>query len=65
MSDTSDVRFYVDGVLANNGNGIDISAMAATDYLEPFILFARTNAGGTERAHSLDIDYINISSKRT
>ena len=65
MSDTSDVRFYVDGKLANNGNRIDISAMAATDYLEPFILFARTNAGGTERAHSLDIDYVNISSKRT
>ena len=65
MSDTSDVRIYVDGKLANNGNRIDISAMAATDYLEPFILFARTNAGGTERAHSLDIDYVNISSKRT
>jgi|GEM_PF-2838115 len=65
MSDTSDVRFYVDGVLANNGNGIDISAMAATDYLEPFILFARTNAGGTERAHTMDIDYVNVSSKRT
>ena len=65
MSDTSDVRFYVDGTLANNGNRIDISAMAATDYLEPFILFARTNAGGTERAHSLDIDYVNVSSKRT
>tara|TARA_R110002051_G_scaffold197248_5_gene264787 strand:+ start:4704 stop:5492 length:789 start_codon:yes stop_codon:yes gene_type:complete len=65
MSDTSDVRFYVDGKLANNGNTFDMSAIAATDYLEPVILFVRTNAGGTERAHSLDIDYINISSKRT
>ena len=65
MSDTSDVRFYVDGVLANNGNTFNMSAIAATDYLEPFILFARTNNAGTERAHSLDIDYVNVSSKRT
>ena len=65
MTNTSDVKFYVDGVLANNGNTFDMDQIAATDYLEPFILFARTNAGGTERAHSLDIDYVNVSWKRT
>jgi len=65
MTDTSDVRFYVDGVLANNGNTFDMSEIAAGDHLEPFILFARTNAGGTERAHSLDIDYVNVNWKRS
>ena len=65
MTKINDVKFYVDGVLANNGNTFDMSAISASDYLEPFILFARTNNGGTERAHSLDIDYVNVSSKRT
>ena len=65
MSSINNVKFYVDGVLANNGNTFDMSAIAAGDHLEPFILFARTNAGGTERAHSLDIDYVNVSWKRT
>lgn len=65
MTDTSAVLFFVDGVHANNGKTFDMSAIAATDYLEPFILFARTNAGGTERAHSLDIDYVRVISKRT
>ena len=65
MTDLSNILFYVDGVLANNGNTFDADQMAATDYLEPFILFARTNAGGTERAHSLDIDYVRVISKRT
>ena len=65
MTSMSNVKFYVDGVLANNGNTIDMSAMAAGDHLEPFLMFARTNAGGTERAHSMDIDYVNVSWKRT
>ena len=65
MTDTSNVKFYVDGVSANNGNTFDMSAIAATDYLEPFILFARTSALGTDRAHTLDIDYVKCTWKRT
>jgi len=65
MTDLSNILFYVDGVLANNGNTFDADQMAATDYLEPFILFSRTNAGGTEVTHSLDIDYVRVISKRT
>ena len=65
MTDISNVKFYVDGVSANNGNTFDMSAIAATDYLEPYILFARTSDGGTERAHSLDIDYVKCTWKRS
>jgi hypothetical protein len=65
MTDTSNVLFYVDGELANNGNSFDMSAIAATDYLEPFILFSRTNAGGTNRAHTMDIDYVKVTWKRS
>ena len=65
MTDTSDVKFYVDGVSANNGNTFDMSGIAATDYLEPFIMMARTNASGTERAHTMDIDYVKCIWKRT
>jgi hypothetical protein len=65
MTDTSAVLFFIDGVHANNGKTFDMSAIAATDYLEPFIMFARTNVGGTERAHSLDVDYVRVISKRT
>ena len=66
MTDISNVKFYVDGVSANNGNTFDMSAIAATDYLEPFILFARTNSGATpDRAHSLDIDYVKCTWKRS
>jgi len=65
MTDTSNVKFYVDGVSANNGNTFDMSAIAATDYLEPFILFARTSDGGTERAHAMDIDYVKCTWKRS
>ena len=65
MTDLSNVLFFVDGANANNGKTFDISAMAATDYLEPYLLFARTNAGGTERAHSMDIDYVNVTWKRS
>ena len=65
MSDTSNVKFYVDGVSANNGNTFDMSAIAATDYLEPFLMFARTNAGGTERAHLMDVDYVKCTWART
>ena len=64
MTDISNVKFYVDGVSANNGNTFDMSAISATDYLEPFILFART-ADGTNRAHSLDIDYVKCTWKRS
>lgn len=65
MTDLSNVRFFVDGVDANNGNKFDMSSIAAADLLEPYILFARTNAGGTERAHRMDIDYIKCTWKRS
>ena len=65
MTDLSNVRFYVDGENANNGLTFDMSGIAATDYLEPIILFSRTSTGGTERAHSMDIDYVNINWKRS
>lgn len=65
MTDLTKVLFFVDGVNANAGKTYDLSNMAATDYLEPFLLFARTNAGGTERAHLMDIDYVNVTWKRT
>ena len=65
MTDTSDVKFYVDGVSANNGNTFDMKGIAATDYLEPFIMMARTDDGGTERAHTMDIDYVKCIWKRT
>ena len=65
MTDTSNVKFFVDGVKANNGKQINISNMAATDLLEPYLLFARTSDGGTERAHSMDIDYVKCTWKRS
>ena len=65
MTDLSNVQFYVDNVLANNGNTFSISDIAAADLLEPYILFARTSNGGTERAHSMDIDYIKCTWKRS
>ena len=65
MTDLTNVRFFVDGVDANNGNKFDMSAIGATDYLEPFVLFSRTDTGGTERAHSMDIDYIKCTWKRS
>jgi protein involved in ribonucleotide reduction len=65
MTDTSNVKFFVDGVKANNGKQINISNMAATDLLEPYLLFARTSNGGTERAHSMDIDYVKCTWKRS
>lgn len=65
MTDIGNVRFFVDGVEANNGNLFDMSNIAATDYLEPFILFSRTNAGGTERAHQMDVDYVKCIWKRS
>ena len=66
MTDTSKVLFYIDGVLANNGNTFDMSALVAGDYLEPYILFARTADGAsTERAHAMDIDYVKCTWKRS
>ena len=65
MTDLKNVLFFVDGVLANNGNTFDMSAISKSDYLEPFILFARTSNSGTERAHRLDIDYVNCTWKRS
>jgi hypothetical protein len=65
MTDLTNVRFFVDGVDANNGNTFDMSGIGATDYLEPFVLFSRTDTGGTERAHSMDIDYIKCTWKRS
>jgi hypothetical protein len=65
MTNLSSVKFFIDGTRVLASTTFDFSAMAATDYLEPYILFARTNTGGTERAHSLDIDYVHVSSLRT
>ena len=65
MTNLSIVRFFVDNVDANNGNKFDMSDIAAADLLEPYILFARTSASGTERAHTMDIDYVNITWKRS
>ena len=65
MTSLSSVKFFIDGERVLAGTTFDFSAMAETDYLEPYILFARTSASGTERAHSLDVDYVHISSLRT
>ena len=65
MTDIGNVRFFVDGVEANNGNLFDMSNIDAADYLEPFILFSRTNNGGTEQDHSMDIDYVKCTWKRS
>ena len=65
MTDIGNVRFFVDGVEANNGNLFDMSNVDAADYLEPFILFSRTNNGGTERTHKMDIDYVKCTWKRS
>ena len=63
MSSISNVKFYVDGKLANNGNTFNMSNIAAGDLLEPYILFKRS-AAGTERAHTMDVDYVHCSWKR-
>ena len=63
MSSLSNVRFFVDGKLANNGTTFDMSGIAAGDLVEPYILFKRS-ADGTERAHTMDIDYVHCSWKR-
>ena len=65
MTSLSSVRFFIDGKRVLAGTTFDFSAMAETDYLEPYILFARTSASGTERAHSLDVDYVHLSSLRS
>ena len=65
MTDLSNVLFFVDGVMVNNGNTFDMSQIAAGDLLEPYIVFARTSASGTERAHTMDIDYIHCTWKRS
>ena len=63
MSSISNVKFFVDGKLANNGNTFDMSNIAAGDLLEPYILFKRSG-DGTERAHTMDVDYVHCSWKR-
>ena len=63
MSSISNVKFFVDGKLANNGNSFDMSNIAAGDLLEPYILFKRSG-DGTERAHTMDVDYVHCSWKR-
>ena len=65
MTDLSNVLFFIDGVDARNGNTFDMSAIAATDYLEPFLIIARATNTGTERAHGLDIDYVKCTWKRS
>ena len=65
MTDLSNVRFFVDGAEANNGNTFNMSDIEAADLLEPYILFSRTSASGTERAHRLDVDYIKCIWKRS
>jgi hypothetical protein len=66
MTDLSNVLFFVDGVNANNGKTFDISVMAAGDYLEPWIQMARTNtAASPDLAHTMDIDYVNVTWQRS
>tara|TARA_R110002110_G_scaffold79793_2_gene208353 strand:- start:945 stop:1730 length:786 start_codon:yes stop_codon:yes gene_type:complete len=65
MTNIDDVRFYVDDKPANNGNTFNMEQIAATDFLEPFIMFCRTSASGAERTHTMDLDYVNVSWKRT
>jgi len=66
MTDLSNVRFFIDGAEANNGNTFDMSNIAATDYLEPYILFSRTsNGAATERAHVMSVDYLRLTWKRS
>ena len=66
MTDLANVRFFIDGVDANNGSKFDMSQIAAADLLEPFILFSRTATGASsERAHTMDIDYVKCTWKRS
>tara|TARA_A100001391_G_scaffold67141_1_gene42886 strand:+ start:743 stop:1531 length:789 start_codon:yes stop_codon:yes gene_type:complete len=65
MTNLASVKFFIDDVRVLESTTFNLSAMAATDFLEPYILFARTSASGTERAHSLDVDYVHLSSLRS
>ena len=56
MSDTSAVRFMVDGV-PSTGGPVDVSAMAATDLLQPFFEIQRD--AGTE-VDAVFIDYVRV-----
>ena len=62
MSDLTDVKYYVDGVLQSLPEKIDVSRMEAGDLLQPYIEMQK-DAGNVE--HSIDIDYISVLWQRS
>lgn len=59
MSDLTNVLFYIDGALVKlaSGEKIDVSGMAGSDLLQPFIEIQK-DAGTVE--HQVDVDYISV-----
>ena len=62
MSDLTDVKYYIDGTQCVLPEKIDVSAMAATDYLQPYIEIQKDT--GAE-VHEVHIDYISVLWDRT
>lgn len=62
MTDLTDVKFSIDGNRCALPEAIDVSAMAAGDYLQPYIEIQK-DAGA--EVHEVHIDYISVLSDRT
>ena len=62
MSDTSNVRFFVDGTECVLPEAIDVSGMVAGDLLQPIIELQK-DAGTVQ--HSVDVDYISVLWERS
>ena len=62
MSDLTDVKFFIDGERQLRSTTFDVSAMAASDYLQPIVEIQK--ASGTT-VPQVDIDYISVLWERS